>query len=531
MNRFYRRWSESKRMNHDDGREEQQNWLVRQWNRLRQGRWRDVIIGQVGEGATNVVIGKNNVQINVSGRNLTLPIWLITVALVVIVGFLVYPIVEPVWWPTQMTGQFRIAVADFGEVDARNRVRATARGEVLSKWFFDNLFGEYQSATGAVAQGIEIWHDDRPDIQKNVDFGIIKGNSVEQRRQSAARLAERIDAHMVIYANLIPGADSNELVFEFYLSAQVPDETATLVGSHRLGKPIPLPARLDIGDPATNFALADLLRMRTDPLFWLTVGLKQAILGRSAQALETFLQAEQVLTNWREEDGKEILYFFIGREELFLGQVDHAIANLQRALAIEPAYARAQIALGSAYLKRARNVPPAERFDPSHDLATALDHYLAGLDLARQLEEPLVEQIAHLALAKCYRLYGETYYHLDDTAEARRYFELTRQAASAVIEPLTVANQHRLVAQAFETEGAAYLQEADLLLRQDRPGDSRPLLDKAKIAYQNCIDQGKQVVIDDVLTAQVIDQGCRRYYDVTEEYIHNLSTNNDSALN
>lgn len=508
-------------MKQNGEREEQQNWLLRQWNRLRRGRWRDVIIGQVGEGATNVIIGKNNVQVNVSGRNLTLPIWMISGALVVIVGFLVYPFVEPIWWPTQIGGQFGIAVADFGEVDARNRVRATARGEVLSKWFFDNLFYEYENATD-IAQGIKIWHDDAPNIQKNINFGIIKGDSAEERRQSAARLAERIGAHMVIYGNLIPAADRQELVLEFYLSPQVPDETATLVGSHRLGKPITLPAQLDIGDPSANLALGELLKMRTGPFFWLTVGLKQAILGRSAQALATFLQAERTLTNWREEDGKEILYFFIGREELFLGHVENAIANLERALAIEPEYARARIALGSAYLKRARSLPPAERFAPPHDLETALEHYLAGLALAQQMEEPLVEQIAHLALAKSYRLFAETYYHLDDPAEARRYFELTRQEAAAVVEPLAAANQHRLVAQAFEVEGAAYLQEADLLLRQDRPGESIPLLDKAKVAYQNCIDQGKQVVIDEVLTAQVIDQGCQRYYALTEEYIHNL---------
>ncbi|MEZ4860586.1 MAG: hypothetical protein R3C14_04740 [Caldilineaceae bacterium] len=38
-------------------------WLRRQWLHLRTMRVRDIIIGQVGERATNVIIGKNNVQI------------------------------------------------------------------------------------------------------------------------------------------------------------------------------------------------------------------------------------------------------------------------------------------------------------------------------------------------------------------------------------------------------------------------------------------------------------------------------------
>jgi tetratricopeptide (TPR) repeat protein len=502
--------------------EKQPSWLLRQWSRLRRERWRDVVIGEVGEGASNVIIGKNNVQINVSGRNLTLPIWLISSALVVIVGFLLYPLVEPIWWPTQMPGQFNIAVADFGQVDSRNRLRATATGEALSKWFFDNLSQEYQNSSANLTEGIEIWHDERPDIDKNVRFGIIKGNNAEARRQSAARLAERIGAHMVIYGNLVPGANSQALVLEFYLSPRAPDETATLVGAHRLGKPINLPANFDIADPSANFGLGELLRMRTAPFFWLTVGLKQAILGQSAAALATFQQAERVLTNWREEDGKEILYFFIGREELFLGHVENAIANFQRALEIEPNYPRAQVAFGSAYLKRARSVAPADRLAPPHDLEAARDHQLAGLALAQASGEPLVEQIAHLALAKSYRLFGETYYHLDDTAQARRYFALTRQEATSVVESLATANQYRLVAQAYETEGAAYLQEADLLLRQERADEAKPLLDNAKAAYQQCINQGKKVVIDDVLTSQVIKDGCQRYYTVAEEYVTKL---------
>ncbi|MCL4863511.1 MAG: hypothetical protein KJZ93_29165 [Caldilineaceae bacterium] len=516
-------------MNEQGNTPSQPNWLLRQWERLRQARWRDVIIGQVGEGATNVVIGKNNVQINVSGRNLTMPIWLIMMALLVIVGFLVFPLVEPLWNPTQMRGQFRIAVAHFGELDSPNRVQATEKGAVLSKWFFDSLFREYNDAQVDVAQGIEIWHDDRADVDKNVTFGVIKGETPEARRQAAAKLADRIGAHMVIYGNLVApgetGHDGQQLALEFYLSPRVNDETAAIVGAHRLGRPIDLPSVFDTGDPNANIAISRLLQVRADALFWLTVGLTQAILGRSAEALETFHQAEAALTNWRDEDGKEILYFFIGREALFLDQLDEAVANFERALALQPNYARAQIALGSALLKRAMATPPAERFAPPSDLEAALRAHEVGLALARQSGEPLMEQLAHLALAKSYRLYGETYAHLDDDSEARRYLALARQEVATVTAPLTAAGQYRLVAQAYEAEGAAYLQEADILFRQQQLDESKSMLDEAKVAYQNCIEQGRRVVADEVLTGQVIEQGCQRYAAVTEAYLDRLNAN------
>jgi tetratricopeptide (TPR) repeat protein len=503
--------------------QESHNWLRRQVQRLRGPRRGNVVIAQVGAGARNIVIGTHNVQINVGGRNLTVPVLLIPLLLLILVGFVVYPLAEPLWNPAQMTGQFRIAVAEFGQMDADGHVRATENGQVLSRWLFQALYDEYQNNAGMeIAHAIEIWHDSRTDTPKNVRFGIMVGDTPQARRAAAARLADRIQAHMVIYGNLVPDGDAERLELEFYLSPLVNDETAAMVGPHRLGKPILLPASFDSNQPEVNIVTGEKLQVRADALFWLTIGLTQQVLGRSQQALETFQRAESQLTDWPDSDGKEILYFFIGREELFLGHSEQAEADFRHALAIEPSYARAEVALGSSFRQRAQAIPPEERLKQPNYLQQALDHHRRGLELAMSTQDPLIEAVAHIALAKSYRLMGETQLFLDAYAEANRSFDLALGEVQQAVPLLKDTRQYRLLAQAYEAQGAAYLQQGLILQGQGKTAESRAHLEMARSAYQSCIDQGDKAFYDQILRQQVIEQGCQRYMSVTQEHLQKL---------
>jgi tetratricopeptide (TPR) repeat protein len=497
-----------------------QNWLRRQLQRVRDLRRGNVVIAQVGEGARNIVIGTHNIQINVGDRNLTLPVLAVPLLLLIIVGFLVYPLAEPLWNPAQMTGQFRIAIAEFGEMDNQGRVRATENGQVLSRWLFDALYDEYQqNADVELARAIEIWHNSRTDTSQNIRFGIMAGDTPAARQEAAAELADRIQAHMVIYGNLVPDGQVQKLQLEFYLSPLVNDETASLVGPHRLGKPIVLPASFETGRPEANIVMDEKLQIRADALFWLTIGLTQQVLGRSEQALATLRHAEAELTDWPEEEGKEILYFFIGREQLFLGQSEEAEASLRRALEIDPNYARAQVALGTSYLKRARATPPEERLQSPHYLEQALEYHRQGLELALASGEPLVEAVARIELAKSYRLLGETYYVLNDYKEAERLFDQVIAEVNQAVPLLNDTRQNRLLAQAYEAQGAAYLQQGLALLEQGKAAEGRAHLNLASTAYQACIEQGDKAFFDEILRTTVIKQGCQRYYDVAQKYL------------
>ena len=191
----------------------------------RGARWRDVIIGQVGEGATNVVIGKNNIQINVGGRNLALPIWLITLALVAIIGFLAYqPLIEPWLFPSQMNAAFNIAVAEFGAINQHGGVHGLPFGATLSKAVYDKLMAEYQGHYPELMgkkDGVLIWEDSLGHAAKNVRFGVITGATPAARARQAEWLAERINANLVIYGYLEPNSTgADELTLEFYVAGE-----------------------------------------------------------------------------------------------------------------------------------------------------------------------------------------------------------------------------------------------------------------------------------------------------------------------
>jgi tetratricopeptide (TPR) repeat protein len=324
---------------------------------------------------------------------------------------------------------------------------------------------------------------------------------------------------MVIYGNLVTDKGPSGLDLEFYLSPLVNDETASIVGSHRLGTPVPLPVPFDTDRPETNIVVSERLQVRTDALFWLTVGLTQQSLGRSEQALETFRHAEGELADWPAGDGKEILYFFTGREELFLGQSENAEASFRQALAIDPHYARAQVGLGSSFLQRARAVEPEARLEEPKYLAQALEGHRRGLELALMAEDRLVEAVARIALAKSYRLLGETHYFLDAYDEADRLFNLVISEVDLVIPLLADSQQYRLLAQAYEAQGAAYLQQGDILRRQQELEASRARFELAQVAYQKCIDQGDSAFFDEILRGKVIEQGCQRYQDIAHEFL------------
>ncbi len=107
---------------------------------------------------------------------------------------------------------------------------------------------------------------------------------------------------------------------EFYLPPALSgNEFGDVVGVQRLGSRwLPSPST-----PATHCqrdAVEEQMRWRGQALYWLTLGLVQQLRGRSEQALAIFNQAEEALQDWPERDGKEILYFFQGREHFFLAR-------------------------------------------------------------------------------------------------------------------------------------------------------------------------------------------------------------------
>ncbi len=426
--------------------------------------------------------------------------------------------------PTQMSGRFRVAIADVGVMDPEGGMRNSEESQLLTSWIVEEL-----EAANDVAQtgGVSIWHDGLPQTEKRVKLGMVSGRTPAERAEKAGELADRIDAHVVVYGHLTSDEDPASFVLEFYVAPRVRVESTATIGRYQLGDPIPIPENLNPADPLALEALATRVESRAGLLFWLLLGLREDMLGQPDEALALYRQAEDELSGLREQgEGKEHLYYFMGRSALFMDFYDEAEEAFEKALASSPGYARAQIGLASVYLDRAQTLEsPEERLSEPGSLLQAVQGYQLGLDLARESNQPLTEVVAHLALAQAYRLQAESYWALQEYDEADRLLEQAIGELQVVLGPLDEAEQYRLLAQAYSSLGAAYAQYGQLLQIQGDLAGSRARYESSRSAYASCIDQGKRVPEDEILHSEIItheQNGCLRWDQVVEEILLGL---------
>lgn len=495
-----------------------QTWLRRTLSSLLKREKRgDVVAAYIGEGARDVVIGKNIIKIG----TLVIPTVPVLAILFVVVSALIFVAVNFLG-PNKMDARFNIAVAEVGEIDADGRMHRSEDGQLLSKWIFDELVTANEKYEDS---GVAIWHDSLSLLEKRVKLGMIPGRTTEDRAEAASELAERIEADVVIYGHLTPHESPAQFVLEFYVSPRVRGEADVTIGRYQLGEPIRIPDNFDRTDTLAKEALGTRVANRASALFWLLLGLRDDLLGHPAEALAVFRQAEGELTTWKEQgEGKEILYFFIGRAALFLKRDVEAEGAMGKALQINPDYARAHIVLGSVYFWRAQNLllaaeqplEPQELEQVTDNLEQAINSHQKGLELAQESHEPLMEVIARLALAQAYRLEGETHFYLENDVEANRFYNLSIQEISLSLDPLADAGQYRLLAQAYDSLGVAYTQQAVIIRDQGDTAGSRTLFEAARAAYANCIHQETRAPEDDILISMIADY-CQPHDKVAEE--------------
>lgn len=529
----------------------QRPWLQRQWDKLRALRWRDVIITQVGEGAENVAVGKYIFQVNIGGRNLAIPVVWIAVALAVIVGVLTYPFVEPIFFPDQMTGGFKIAVAEFGELEPQGDIRASSFGGVLSRAIYDQLVGEYQEhypeLLGSSTGSVQVWHDSLGRSVKNVRFGVIRGKTTEERAANARALAMRINADLVIYGYVTAGAPEDITLEFYYSSPTLRGEPDAISGRHLLGTPIQLPLSYQEEPMLAIQWLNRPLGFRTRALFWLTVGLTYDALDQRTQALAVLQEADRQMQDWDEHDGKEILYYFIGREALGVREYDTAVTAFSKAFELNDTYANALQGLGAVYYDRAqlfflpaelppevaqcapladRAKAPPTRTAALADIERAIDYLLRAIRVAPQAPWPPVGQVAEYTLGLAYRLKGQAYLQVDDYERAAPLLTEARQQFEAVLPPFTEAERVQYIGWTYF--GLAATEQMQAILKFNQAGAladpaqaqqarqaSIPLLQAAVDDYQRCLDVG-QTVNSLLFQKYVISCGCSYYHKQAE---------------
>ena len=503
---------------------ERKNWLRQQWERVRNLTRRDVIIAQVEQGAENVAVGKNIFQLNVGGRNITPYVLVTMLAALLVAAFIVVPRLEYLWNPSQMPGAFNIAVAQFGEMDAGGSVSRSADGAFLSRQVYDALTSEYAANRAQIgATQVAIWYDDAAIAAKNVRFGTMRGSSAREREAAAIALAKRVNAHMVIYGH-IEQNDPTDLQLEFYVSPFLGSESSSIVGRHSLGRPIALAGMIDGGaNPLANLDRAPQLSTRVSALFWLTVAFMYDLVGDNEAALALLQDFDQLAPKWQDEDGRELLYFFRARQELFLDRAQEAQISVTQALHINPEYDRAYIVQGSIHLFASLEQKMAAHTLKATDEAAAqiaLDlaaeavqaaqsAYTTAVDLAKAADNPLIEMVAQMSLASAYWQEGALHDLAEEYPAAIPLYDQALSTVAPTIAYFDSAGQARYLAQAYVVQGNAQFQRG---AAQGRLGDEAAQqadFEAAAVAYGNCIAQQERAPLDDILQEKIINTNCR----------------------
>lgn len=210
--------------------------------------------------------------------------------------------------PNSMTGDFRIAVASFyenGDSQQKNL------GYDLADSVRLRLEQDLKEINPRLV--ITIWGPDR--VKRN---GIIKGNTTEQRAEQAEKIAETIDADMVIYGVVDIAADKWQVLPEFYISADNFYEAREIVGQNDLGTPIDLPAS---SNTAWRYEFGKQMFARGKALSIMSVGLGYLALHQYNDALEVF-QSGLNITGWNDDQGKKVLYLMTGFAAGKVGELD-----------------------------------------------------------------------------------------------------------------------------------------------------------------------------------------------------------------
>ena len=394
---------------------------------------------------------------------------------------------------------FNVAVAEFGQVDAQGRVSSSEDGQNLSEWMFGELQAEYKTWPAGQPTA---WHDSLSFFKKRAKIGLITGSTPAERNAAAQAVAERVGANMVIYGNITVDGNPVDFMPEFYVAA-IRNEADEIVGQHQLGSPIPVQLPINFYDDRTSTFFEEKLGVRVDALVWFTRGLALDLSGRHEDALSTFKTAEAELENWADNQGKDILHYFIGREALFLGRneperLDEAEAAFKEALALNAGYARGHIGLGGVYFQKAQQSPPEQRLETDY-LDLAIAQYTTAVEEALRLAETEVEIKGRLGLGIAYRLQGDAYLRAAAYDQADPAYDLAIEEIESALALLS-RDQHRLSAQAYLGLGAAYEGRAYITryIQQNEPA-SKPFYENAQAAYEHCIAHADEEFYDSLL--------------------------------
>ncbi len=325
----------------------------------------------------------------------------------------------------------------------------SAEARDLAESVYSTLADELESLSGqlhntGINLDLEVWTPNQT--------GDILGNSREERAKSAEKRASDINADLIVYGQLVSGKIGTNFIPEFYLSEQKLRDAEELVGQYEFGTTIK-GADLITRNVVTRSELRDRLLGRTRALAQFVIGLSLYTLNRF-DAATTYFLASEATEGWDEEDGKEVLYHFLGNTALRLNHLQVAEGYYQHALQLEPEYARSQLGIAEINFHRSRADCQPDTVD-AEGVHLAITGYQQALMAAVQPALSDIHTKAAFAVGRAYLCLSQ--------AEIENHWSEAEQQFLAVIVDYEEGNPRvrELAADAYAHLGLIYLPEVD----------------------------------------------------------------------
>jgi len=447
----------------------------------------------------------------------------VTISLLLLVSVLAYVTLRPAP-PPLMTGLYNVAVAGIGEIGPDGGVRALADGSaaVLTQEIAQTLQDSLQSNPD-----ILVWSDSPELKRRRVEIGAVESDSPEAQVQAAAALAGRLGADMVIYAVLDRRGGAPVLNLQTYLAPSLSDALDEMPGSFGLNAPIPVTSTLEAGAVRTETA------RQAELLATLAHAQSESRLGHTLEALESYLKAAQLAPD------SDMLQFFIAREYLFSLEREpvlqaageafeaKALEALQRALELNPANARAYVALGSLYMKQARRVVEGGSGGLLSDTefqraAQLLDQAEAAYGRVLQPEFDTqeygvpIQDIARLGLGNMWLLRGIALQENGQTGPAGTAFLEAIKNLRLTLPTFQAPGLSRFLAQNYQFLGSAYQWSGYM---SELAGDTPAAIEAYRQATEQlnaCVGIGKSSS-DRIIQSDIVEDNCQPMLQQTEE--------------
>ncbi len=369
--------------------------------------------------------------------------------------------------PEQMGGDFNIAVAPFYVVGEEAEI-----GQDVA----NSIYGRLQSNFGeSVLPIVEVWGPDEPLLNP---VPVVRGETDDVRDANAARLADEINADIVVYGVVVKNESGWIVTPKFYISPNNFENASEILGPYDLGQTFSL---AEGNRRALRITAGDELTPRAEFLTQVAIGLTYYSIANYDRAEDTLLNILPAKDSSMDanDESLRLVYLLLGNTMLkqALQQVatidssnaasvelaeskialflQEAEAYFSQSAEIDSEYSRAFVGLGDTAYQQSFKCDAAGCSIDEALLNEAIAYYEQALVAENSPETAVIDAKANFGLGQVY-LQQSRLNNVTDFAQAKTHFEAVIADYQAENPPRSLARSRDIVAEAQARLGLIY---------------------------------------------------------------------------